>query len=501
MPGTEKRQTLVVILIILIATFVRLIGIASRPIWYDEAFAILFSEKGPAAMLFGTLTATSAGAADIHPLGYYTILWMWMRVFGESLPAVRMLSILAGVTTVFFIYLLSKELFSQKIAVLAALFVALAPFPIHYSQEIRMYSFLALWLVIATYAYVRGSRDKSWKWWGVFSVSAALAQYTQNLATFYLIPLAITPLFKRDKKTILSVAIAGIGALFLYLPWLVQLPSQFNKISNAYWVERPGIAKLFTLILTYVTNLPLPEGWLFPALFVALAAMSIGLLQTFRKPNQSPSALWLLYLSFAPPLLLFLFSQWVPVYLERALLPSGVIFCVWLAWSLFDTALPDILRNIFLGLLGIAAFIGIVQHITYHDFPYAPYQALDRSLRAQMESGDAIIHSNKLSLLPALYFDRTLPQIYVADPPGGSTDTLAEATQDVLGLNVVPDLEAATTQDAHRVWFVIFERSLEEAAASGLETHPQLEYLHQHFTQINIQQFDGLLVYQFEKKP
>lgn len=500
MPGTEKRQTLVVLPIILIATFVRLIGIASRPIWYDEAFAILFSEKGPAAMIYGTLTATSAGAADIHPLGYYTILWIWMRVFGESLPAVRMLSILAGVTTVFFVYLLSKKLFSQKTAVIASLFVALAPFPIHYSQEIRMYTFLTLWLMIATYAYVRGSKDRSWGWWVVFTVSAALAQYTQNLAAFYLLPLAITSLFKRDKKTILSVAIAGIGALLLYLPWLVQLPSQLNKISNAYWVERPGIAKLFTLLLTYVTNLPLPDGWLFPTLFIAMAVTSIGLFQTFRKPNRNPSALWLLYLSFAPPLFLFLFSQWVPVYLERALLPSGVIFCVWLAWSLFDTTLPNLLRNVFLVLLGVGAFIGIVQHITYHDFPYAPFRELDRSLRAQMESGDVIVHSNKLSLLPALYFDQTLPQLYVADPAGGSTDTLAKATREVLGLNAAPEIEAAT-QDARRVWFVIFERSIEEAESSGLETHPQLAYLLQHFTQVDTEQFDGLLVYQFEKKP
>ncbi len=191
-------------------------------------------------MLYGTLTATGTGAADIHPLGYYTLLWLWMRAFGQSLIAVRILSILAGGTTVLFVYLFTQKLFDTRIASIAALFVALAPFHIHYSQEIRMYSFLALWLMTATYAYLRGSTQNSSAWWMLFSQTSALAQYTHNLAAFYLIPLAITPLLYRDKKTLVAVTLAGLGAVALYLPWLVQVPAQFTKISNAYWVERPG---------------------------------------------------------------------------------------------------------------------------------------------------------------------------------------------------------------------------------------------------------------------
>lgn len=500
MTGTEKRQKLATFFTLIIAFFVRSIGISSRPIWYDEAFAILFAEKGPSAMLYGTLTATSAGAADIHPLGYYILLWVWMQVFGQSLVAVRILSILAGTATVFVAYLLTKELFTHRTAIVAALFIVLAPFPIHYSQEIRMYSFLAMWLMIATYAYLRGSRGKQWGWWALFSVAAALAQYTHNLAAFYLIPLAITPLFNRDRRAFVSVLLAGIGALFLYLPWLLQLPSQFDKISNAYWVERPGFAKLFTLLLTYVTNLPLPDGWLFPALFISLAVVSIGLIQTFHPVSRSTTAFWLFYLAFAPPLFLFLFSQWVPVYIERALLPSGVIFCIWLAWSLFDTSLPNVLRNALIGMLSLGVAIGVIQHVTYREFPYVPYPELDISLRAQLAPGERIIHSNKLTVLPAIYYDRTLPQLFISDPPGSRTDTLAEATREVLGLNAAPNMEAAT-KGACRIWFIIFVRSIEESQAAGLKTHPHLEYLNQNFIEIDAEQWGGLQVYQFEKMP
>src|SRR5215212_9072888 len=111
--------------ILVLALCVRLLGIASRPIWYDEAFSILFAEKGFGAMLYGTLAPTGAGSADIHPLGYYTLLWLWMKVFGESLVVTRLLSVIAGLISVYLIYLIALEGLSEaKVAQLAMLFAA-----------------------------------------------------------------------------------------------------------------------------------------------------------------------------------------------------------------------------------------------------------------------------------------------------------------------------------------------------------------------------------------
>jgi 4-amino-4-deoxy-L-arabinose transferase-like glycosyltransferase len=417
-----KRNSLSFIL--LMGFIVRLPGIFSRPIWYDEAFSILFSEKGLGPMLYGTLTSTGAGTADIHPLGYYSLLWVWMSVFGGSLLAVRLMSIIAGVATVGLAYLIAQELFSKRIAVLSGVIVALAPFQVHYSQEIRMYALLAFWLLLATYAIIRASLGAGGKkWWLIFAVYCALAQYTHNLAAFYLIPLALTPVYRKDWRSLLAVSLSGLGAILLYLPWLIFVPGQFAKISTAYWVVRPGFEKIFTLLLVYVTNLPLPDNLLFIGLFISLAVVCIAMIQTFKHTEQKSYTTWLLYLSFAPPVLLFLFSQWVPVYIERVLLPSGVIFCIWLAGSLYDTSLNKIIRNVLTVMLIFGAGIGLYQHISYQGFPYAPFRELDASLKENLEEGDVIIHSSKLSILPAVYFDRDLKQVFIADPPGSGVDT------------------------------------------------------------------------------
>jgi mannosyltransferase len=484
----------------MLALGIRLIRIVSRPIWYDEAFAILFSEKGLSAMLYGTLTSTGAGAADIHPLGYYSILWGWMTIFGNSLIAARLLSILSGVVTILVAHRLTKDLFGARIANLAGIFLALAPFQVHYSQEIRMYSFLALWLMSATYAYRRGSKGGSWMWWFAFSIFSALAQYTHNLAAFYLITLAAWPILRRDWKTFRAVTLAGLGALLLYLPWLIHLPSQLAKVSDAYWVDRPGIGTIFTLLLVYVTNLPLPDGWLFIALFIAMAATIIALLQTVKRSNRNLEAMWLLYLAFTPPLLLFITSQWIPVYIERALLPSGVAFCLWLAWALFGTSLPKALKSLLTGLLILGAVVGLYQHVTYRGFPYAPYRELDASLRDRIEMGDRIVHASKATRLPMAYYDSALPQEYIADPSGGNTDTLAAATQKVLGLIAQPDLTSAT-RATRRVWLIVLQHHIDAYIQLGYSNHPYLLKLEETYHLQNIETWGDVRVYIFIKKP
>jgi len=489
-------------LIFLLAFSVRLLGIASRPIWYDEAFSVLFSEKGFLPMLYGTLAATGAGTADIHPLGYYTTLWLWMKVFGESLPAVRTLSILAGIGVVYMVYAIGQELFGETTALLAALFTALAPFEIHYAQEIRMYSFMALWLLLATYAYIRGSRTGQNRWWALFTLSAALAQYTQNLSAFYLVVLAITPILQRDWKSIKFVFLAGLGALILYIPWLIELPGQFAKIQQAYWVTRPDLSRLFTLLLVFVTNLPLPNTLLPIALFIALITVTIGFLQTIRtaRKDDASEGLWTLYLTFAPPILLFLFSQWRPVYVERALVASGAIFMLWLAWVLTRTKLPRSAVGLLSFLLAVASMMGIYTHLTYKDFPYGPFNELDTYLQTRLMPGDLIVHSNKLSMLPAIYFDRSLPQAFIGDAPGSPEDTLAPATQEVLGVSGQPNIQSAAGK-ARRVWYIIYQHSINEYQSSGLATTPDLLFLNSHYSLAYKEEWDGLDVYSFVSGP
>jgi len=478
----------------------RLAGISTRPLWYDEAFAVLFSEKGLGAMLVGTLSPTGAGSADVHPLGYYGVLMLWMRLFGESPFSVRALSVVASLLTILIVYVLADELFGGRTALVAGVLMALSPFQVHYAQEIRMYAFMNLWISLAVFCYWRGSRSTRWPWWAGFAISAAAAQYAHNLAAFHLLAISIWPVLTRDWRSLRRVVVAGSAALVLYLPWLVHLPSQLAKIDQSYWIAAPELYRLLTLLLAFVTNIPLKTELIPLGLFSALAVSVLALVQTAREVKASgprhARGIWMLYLASCAPLMMFAFSQWKPVYLERALLPAGTMFLVWLAWLLTSSRSPAANRVLIGAGLVVGFGLGLFHHLTYSGFPYAPFEALASDLRSRLKPGDAIVHSSKLSMLPMVYYDRHLAQEYIGDPPGSGIDTLAPSTQEVLGLEASLDLPSAIGP-ARRVWFLIFSESNQEFVRAGYARHPHLDYLIDGYTQLEHRHWGALDVYLF----
>lgn len=496
--NTKKNNTSL-FLILSLALILRLIGIQSRPIWYDEAFTILFAEKGLMAMLHGTLSSTNTGSADVHPLGYYITLWKWMELFGNSIVVARIFSILISLIILILVYKIADKLFNRQTAQVSAILFAILPFQIHFAQEIRMYALLTMWLLLAVWSLLCAWHGY-WRWWLIFTVACALAQYTHNLAAIFLIPLALTPFFQRDWKTLRNLFLAGLGAVLLYLPWLLQLPAQLSKVNNSYWVTKPGVEKIFTLMLFYLPHLPLPGIMLPFGLLLAMFTLTLAVFQTWltwkQRTLETYYAVWTAYLAFTPPILLWFVSQAVPVYIERALLPSHAIFCIWLAWTFTQTKIPRLIQFFAAGMIVISAGLGIYQHVTYSGFPYAPYQEISQSLTNRISMDDVIVHSNKLSYLPTFYNNPSLPQGFIIDPPGSAIDTLAPATREVLQVRAFSNIESASV-NANRVWFIIFKLSIEEFKNQGLATHPHLKYLESKFTLVSVEDWDDIQVYLF----
>lgn len=489
------KKNIPILSILLLALTLRLIGIQSRSIWYDEAFSILLAQKGPTEILNGTLAAdVNASAAEEHPPAYYFVLWVWIQFFGSSLVAVRSLSILFSLGTIVLIYLIAKHLFDSPTDWVATLLVSILPFQVHFGVEVRMYMLLTFWLILTTFAFLKRN-------WILFSFAAALAQYTHNLAAIYLISLAIIPVFQRDWKTLRALTLSGLGSIILYFPWLLQLPAQVSKVTSNFWVEKPGIEKIFTLILMYLPHLPLPKsllpfGLLFAALIIALAVFQTYRAKKVNSVNASQGLL-LTYLSFAPPFFLWLISQKFPIYIERALLPSQAIFCIWLAWAFTKTKLPRPIQSFAFILVFTSAGMGIYQHLSYKNFPYVPV-ALSEDIKPRLETGDIIIHSSKLSYLPAFYYNPSLPQGFILDPVNSSVDTLSPGTREILNLRYYEDIENAA-KTADRVWFIIYQTSINEYKDVN-QTHPQLEYLDKNFTLEGIEGLNDLKIYLYSRK-
>lgn len=488
--------------VLVVSLLARLPGLAGRPLWYDEAFAVLFSSKGLSKMVYGTLQVQSGVAADVHPLLYYSLLWVWGDVFGRAPLPVRALSLLIGLGVVAAGYSLARELFGPHVGILAGVVLALSPFQVHYSQEVRMYGLLALILVSASLVYWKALHGGAGWTWPVFGVLAGLAMYTHVLASVYLAALGLTPVLWRRWNDLAKTALSAALAAAIYLPWMIRLPGQVARVDTAYWVQRPGPVELVRTLLVFVGGLPVPQ-WALPILlFCGVMLLVLGGWATLRASRSGDASgragRWLLYLALAPISLLFLISLWTPVYIERALLPSGVTFLIWLSWALGTRLMPGVMRWTGWVAMAVAFALGLLGLFTYRGFPYAPFEQLDRELARAIGPGDVILHSNKLTAIPAVYYAPDLPQQFLADPPGSGSDTLAPATQQVLGLIADPDV-AAAVGDARRVFFVVFGQEQEEYRSHGEAGPPALDWLGGHFALAKTQSWDDLVVYEFSR--
>lgn len=506
-----RRHITWLVLILALAFIIRLVNLGARNLWYDEAFAVLFSEKGLDAMVAGTLTPVAGGASDIHPLLYYTTLNLWMSLFGQSPFVVRLWSVLLGVLTVAVIYLIARDLFDTSTGLVAALITAIAPFHVQYSQETRMYALLGLLLALATWCFLKGWRQSNHEagsfnlrtksWWIAFGVCAALAMYTQQLAAFYLVALALIPLVARRWQQLFNVVLGAVIALLIYLPWLVNLPGQLQKVSAYYWLSPPNIAQPLLTVRSFLNvNLDIPApasmiaflGSLFVVIFLIVQIVLFW--RGRRSRVDRKPVLFLIALASLPPALMWLVSQVQPVYLERSLLPSALMLYILLAWLLTRSGTPRFITTLVSGVGLLLVGIGLYYQYTWASFPNSPFASVGEFIRQNWRTGDVVIHQNKLTALPVIYHERDLDQRFLGDKPGSSDDTLALPTQQSLNILASQCVQQAA-RDAQRVWWVVYEFAADEyAAANRPELQQAVTWLSAHYTPAESQYFNDLEV-------
>lgn len=456
----------------MIGLLLRLPGIATRPIWYDEAFSVLLSARPVGDLLAGT-------AADTMPPGYYLALRLWMSG-GSPIAWLRSLNVILGVLLIGVTFAIARACFDERSAIWAALLAAISPLLIYHAQELRMYTLLALSLAIYGYLVFQlvaaSNPNNSRGRWAALIGAGAVALYAHNLAVFSLAAPNIYLLARRAWRDLGRLLLAQAGMTVLFLPWLFVVPGQVAKIQAAFWTPRPGVLEVVQAIVAFSAALPLPSMWL-P---VGVAAGILGFIGTLylavRQGRSHPATGYLATLLFVPPALLLLVSYFMrPLFVPRAALLSLVAYLVLAGWAI-ASARPRFLGWIVAAAFAIAAVVGLPAQFLHDTFPRSPFAEAVEVLRASGDAGDVVVHDNKLSFFPMHLYAPELPQVFLPDESGSHNDTLAVATQRALNLFPQPGIESAVG-DARRIRYVVFDRALDEYAARPEGLPPALAWL------------------------
>ncbi len=322
------RELALLLALLAVAAVVRLPGVLSRSIWYDETISLLTSaghaeppwpeSPRPAAEaqeLFAGRVSPRRLVEDVrryavHPPGYYWALSIWRNHAGFSLESSRAFSLICSLGAVLTLYLLLRAAKVEG-ALFMTLVYALSTGAVHSGHEARAYA-LAGWLILtaAWLGYRAGELARRSR---IRAAACALAVALAGGLAFHVNYLTLFPVAAvvgwlaiclwRDSRTlalatpVITLAIGALGRTTL-LEQLDQRPKQLSG-----FVGFPSELLNLLTMNVQVLGIPLPGGgWQIStavALGLFVALLGLTLVQIYRRWPEVNRRLWLLVVALA----------------------------------------------------------------------------------------------------------------------------------------------------------------------------------------------------------
>ena len=240
---------------VVVGLLLRLWHLTSISLWHDEAFSALLIKYPWGEMMYRI-------GLDVHPPMYYIFLRFWHYIFGDSLFALRGMSVFFGMLTIVAVYYFVQYAFkSKRAAVIAAILVAVNPFQVQYVTEARMYTMGAFFAVAAAFALTAALRTQTAYYLNsanlvlqaqlkrraacyyiLFVLASVITIYTHYYLLFMIAAVGLYALlycaikFRTEFKKYLWVVLSGVAIAASYLPWLKTFLFQYKQVGAGYWI-------------------------------------------------------------------------------------------------------------------------------------------------------------------------------------------------------------------------------------------------------------------------
>ncbi|SHK74380.1 Dolichyl-phosphate-mannose-protein mannosyltransferase [Pseudonocardia thermophila] len=337
------------------ALVLRLVGIAEKSLWVDEAFSWWLAVQPLDAIWSYVLLV------DQHPPVYYSLLHLWLAPDDRE-TGLRVFSALWGVATVPVVALIGRRVAGPVVGLLAAVLQAVSPLHVWYAQQARMYTMLTFFAALATLAalYLLDTRGRTQR--EIRSAVAGLAvgvagtMLSHNIGVLLPVVLAgvvavvavrrrtpprvvapdgavdpgATVLISAQRRTDLRPLALGLGlGLAGWLPWLPGFLKQAGQVDAEFWLPPPTLGALAEHLRNMLSaHAPGPL-----TAVVALAAVGLAVAGCLRLRGR-PEALLLLALFAGPLLLELLASIRRPIFYSQTLIWTSVPLIVLAAVAL-----------------------------------------------------------------------------------------------------------------------------------------------------------------------
>lgn len=283
---------LLLIVVCLIPAFFAMtpVFLKDRPVWPDEAFFVdsvktLATTGRLATNIFGNTIPGMKQNALWNPPLYFYALAGWIKVFGSSIEAVRMLSVVLSVFALGVFFTIAKFLFKNfYLALFGTLFLA---FDLHFSESsrmARMEMLTFLFLLLSLLVFLQAEKRENTKLFLLAGILAGIATLVHPLGFIAPAVLTLDSLIgyilckEKFSKALLIIVPVGIANLI----WLLSIKDYLNILFIQYGLQfaRKSLAPPFAVAL-FETN---PFWRIIFVLYILLVLVQIN--QTIKRRNK-----------------------------------------------------------------------------------------------------------------------------------------------------------------------------------------------------------------------
>lgn len=389
---SRKKINTLHIMMLVIGTLYLASGAFHSNLWFDESYTV-------GLIHHNIIDLCRIATADVHPHMYYLLLKLFSYVFGESIIALRLFSVLGAALLALLGYTHIRQDFGDKTGFWFSFFVLFMPSTFKYALQIRMYTWAPLFVALAAiYAYrIAVSEKNSMKNDSIFVICSVMAAYCHyySLIAVALINIILFLYYIIKKINLKKWFILGVIQLALFVPGMYVLLTQ-KAASGVGWIKVRYPDILFDTISFHFLGIPQEEISVNSPVYIIAMGIAVfiyvlvGVLlvrMIKNKVNTKPALLALVvYLGVIAVFLYISINK--PIYYVRYTMASyGLLMFV------FAYAVANCNKK-YLKLLAAVLIIGIsiTRAVPIYQDSYAPSNAkIDSYLESDIQDGDVLL--------------------------------------------------------------------------------------------------------------
>ncbi len=401
--GFHYREFYLLIAIVALAFVLRIYDLSGESYWSDEFISLRYAQ-GDLESIFSTT----------RPRLHLFFAHIWIKLFGDTEYATRLLSVFFGTASVLLTFSIGKSLFGKTVGLIGSFLMAVSQFQIYYSQEFRYYSLFLFMSLVSFFFYIRVIKTKSNIYTVLYAASTILLYYTQDFAIFvigaqnlfviinYKSFRPLIPKWFLSQIVVMLCILPGVIANFMNRvlgsdgPDWLKTPDVKTPIWTIYYYfgsgfDYPPIEVIIIAILCFLTGIIVHISYIGKQTWVKTTINLVQSLKLTKKINSEIVLLgvWILF----PILMVLILSEMIkPMYHHRYLIFVSPALCI--AIALILTKIKKIIPISVVLITYVILIIPGLSH--YYSLPVKEqWKSLAAYISENEEPGDLILYINQ----------------------------------------------------------------------------------------------------------